>query len=227
MRQKGFSLMSGLTVRTSSRMKRYLHTKPFQVNWETTTLFIKTLRIIRTWDQVDLMSNKHWRNFKSRQYQHLDGIFTNISRRFGRKMEWLHLKIFRSGTTKTSLQPLKQCKKMVQFYYQKEIEMLKLGSTLLQIWQIFVCTNQPMKNSTHSAKVTEICARKLERIWQVDHQLCLRENLFWTKPLSGIQQISANQSLELMRARFTPNQCVRICQQTCTQDGNLIPICNN
>ena len=31
-RQKGFSLMSGLPVQTSSRVKNYLHTKPFSVN---------------------------------------------------------------------------------------------------------------------------------------------------------------------------------------------------
>ena len=42
---KDFSLTSGLTVRTSSRTKTYLHTKPFSVNWETTMSLIKTLRI--------------------------------------------------------------------------------------------------------------------------------------------------------------------------------------
>ena len=57
---KGFSLMSGLTVQTSSRVKNYLHTKPFSVNWETTNLLIKTLRITRTSSQVvDLISSKH------------------------------------------------------------------------------------------------------------------------------------------------------------------------
>ena len=56
---KVFSLMSSLTVRKSLRMKIYLHTKPFSVNRETATLLIKTLRIIRIRDQVDLMNSKH------------------------------------------------------------------------------------------------------------------------------------------------------------------------
>ena len=84
-----------------------------------------------------------------------------------------------------------------------------------------------MKNSTHFAKLTEICARKLERIWQVDHQLCLRGKLLWTKLLSEIHQISANQLLELTPASSILIQGVKTCQHDCTQDGSLIPICKN
>ena len=61
----------------------------------------------------------------------------------------------------------------------------------------------------------------------MDHQLCLREKLLWMKPLSGIHQMSANQWLELMRASSIRIQCVKTCQQDCTQDGSLIPICKN
>ena len=57
--------------------------------------------------------------------------------------------------------------------------------------------------------------------------MCLREKLLWTKHLSGIHQMSANQLLELMRASSIPIQCVKTCQQGCTQDGSLIPICKN
>ena len=91
-RPKTFFLMGGLTVPTRSRMKCYLHTKPFSVNWKTTTPLIKTLGSIRTWYQVDLIGSKHYRNFMSSQYLH--GIITIIYRRFGRNIKWLHLKIF-------------------------------------------------------------------------------------------------------------------------------------
>ena len=37
--------------------------------------------------------------------------------------------------------------------------------------------------------------------------------------------MSANQSLELMRASSIPIQCVKTSQQDCTQNGSLIPIC--
>ena len=84
-----------------------------------------------------------------------------------------------------------------------------------------------MKNSTQFAKLIEICARKLERIWQVDHQLCLRGKLLWTKLLSEIHQISANQLLELTPASSILIQGVKTCQHDCTQDGSLIPICKN
>ena len=39
--------------------ENYLHTKPFSVNWETTTLLIKTFRFIKSWGQVDLISRKY------------------------------------------------------------------------------------------------------------------------------------------------------------------------
>ena len=53
------------------------------------------------------------------------------------------------------------------------------------------------------------------------------EKLLWTKPLLGIHQLSASQSLELMQASYTPIQCVKICQKYCTQDRSLIPISKN
>ena len=79
-------------------------------------------------------------------------------------MERLHLKIFCSDTTtKMLFQPLKQCKKTVQFYHQKEIDMLKLGCTFPNLANN--CLHKSlMKNSTHFAKMVRICARKLERI---------------------------------------------------------------
>ena len=45
--------------------------------------------------------------------------------------------------------------------------------------------------------------------------------------LSEIHQIFVTQSLELMRASFTPIQCVKICQQDCIRDGSLTLICRN
>ena len=87
---------------------------------------------------------------------------------------------------KDVVQVLEAMPKMTQFFSSEKIDMLKLGK-----WQITVCTSQPMKNSTHFLKVKEICARKLERICWVDHQLGSRGKLLWTKNLSGIHQISA------------------------------------
>ena len=43
----------------------------------------------------------------------------------------------------------------------------------------------------------------------MDHQLCFREKLLWTKFLSGIHQKSANQSFEFMKASSIPIQCVK------------------
>ena len=117
---------------------------------------------------------------------------------------------------------LEAMQKTVQFYHQRENYMLKLGCTFPNLANI--CLHKSlMKNSTHFAKMVRICAWKLERIWRVDHQLCLREKLLWMKLLSGIHQISANQSLELMPASSIPIQC----QHDYTLDGSLIPICKN
>ena len=61
----------------------------------------------------------------------------------------------------------------------------------------------------------------------MDHQLCLRGKLLWTKLLSEIHQISANQLSELTPASSILIQGVKTCQHDCTQDGSLIPICKN
>ena len=67
---------------------------------------LSELKIKWTW-----WTKKPWRNVKLRLYQHLDGMITNIYRRLGRNMEWLHFMIYCSGTTtKMLFQPLKQCK---------------------------------------------------------------------------------------------------------------------
>ena len=39
-------------------------------------------------------------------------------------------------------------------------------------------------------------------------------------------QMFVIQSLELMQASFILSQCVMICQQDCTRDGGLTPICS-
>ena len=121
---------------------------------------------------------------------------------------------------------LEAMQKIVQFYHQKKNDMFKLECTFPNLANI--CLHKTlMKNSTHFVKMVRICARKLERIWRVDHQLCLRKKLLWIKLLSVIHQISANQSLELMPGSSIPIQCVKTCQHDCTLDGSLIPICKN
>ena len=82
-----------------------------------------------------------------------------------------------------------------------------------------------MENSTYLAKMIDLCEKIREDMTK--HQMCLRGKLLWTKLLSEIHQISANQPLELMRVNSIPMQYVKICQQVCTNDGNLIPICKN
>ena len=94
---------------------------------------------------------------------------------------------------------------MVQFKHQKEMGRLKLKCTL--------------------AILAIICQLKSTNV--KFHPLCLRLKLLWMEPLSGIHQRSANQSLEMMGASISHIQYVNICQQNCTQDGSLIPICKN
>ena len=165
--RKSFSIIIGLTVGTSSRMKSYLKMKPFSVNWETTTLLMKTLR--------------------------------NSQSELEIKWTW-----WAASTKETSKQ------EMVQFYHHKEIDILKSGFTLPNL------ANFCLHKSTNE---------KSERIWHLDHPLCSCVKLSWMHYLSGIHHISANQSLELMQASSIPIQCLKICQQDCTQDGSLIPIC--
>ena len=181
--KKSLSLTSGLTVRTSSRSKIYLHVKPLSVNGDTTMPMIKTLRIIRTQDQVNLMNNKHWRYFKLRLYQHLDGIITNIYRRLGRNTEWLHFKFFlqwynNNKDVVLTLGAMQNCSVLSS----EKFDISKLGCTLPNSANI--CPQKwTKKNYTQFAKAIKISARKLERLWWMDHQFvyaksCCGQNLY-------------------------------------------------
>ena len=116
--------------------------------------------------------------------------------------------------------------KMVQFYHEKEIDMLKLCCTLLNLAIICLHKSTYKKFYTFCESDRDLC-EKIREHMTGGHQLCLREKLLWIKPLSGIHQMSANQLLELMRASFIPIQCFNTYQQDCTQDGSLIPIFKN
>ena len=78
----------------------------------------------------ELDEQKPSRNFKLRLYQHLDGIISNIYRRLGRSLEWLHFNISCSGTPTMMLCNHWSNAELVQFYHQNKNVMLKFWCTL-------------------------------------------------------------------------------------------------
>ena len=101
---------------------------------------------------------------------------------------------------------------MVQFYHQNKIDMIKLECVLPNL------ANVCLHKSTNK-KFYAFCESDGDFCEKIGEDLTGGPSIvFKRKAVSGTHQISANQSLELMRASSIPIQCVKICQQDCTKD---------
>ena len=111
--------------------------------------------------------------------------------------------------------------KLIQFYHNKGIDMLKLGCPLPNLANICLQKSTNYKFYPFCESDTDLCEKSRDdmtggssivftRKTGVD-ETCIRNS-----------SIFVNQSLELMQAL---SQCVKICQQDCTRDGRLILIC--
>ena len=114
---------------------------------------------------------------------------------------------------------LEALQKMIDFYNEKGIDMLKLGYTLPNL------ANNCFHKSTTAMfyPLTESDKDLLEKIvntWLVDHPWFFQAKLLWTRLLLGIQQTCAKVLSELMLVSFIFSLCVKPCQLVCTRDGN-------
>ena len=121
---------------------------------------------------------------------------------------------------------LEAMRKMIQFYHNKEIDMLKLGCTLPNLANI--C---PHKSTNY--KFYPFC--------ESDKDLCekIREDLIGGPSIVFTQKAvvdetyirnSSNVCKSIVQndaSQLTLSQCVKICQQDCTRDGCMTLICRN
>ena len=122
---------------------------------------------------------------------------------------------------------LETMQKMIQFYHNKGIDMLKLGCTPPNLANICLYRSTNNKFYPFCENDKDLCEKIREGMTGGPSIVFTRKAVVHTKPLSEIHQIFVSQSLELMRASFTPIQCVKKCQQDCIRDGNLTLICRN
>ena len=72
---------------------------------------------------------------------------------------------------------LEAMQKMIQFYHNKGINMLKLGCTLSTLANKYVHTNLQITSFNHFAKVIKVCVKKFEKTCLVDLLLFSLEKL--------------------------------------------------
>ena len=78
-------------------------------------------------------------------------------------MKRLCPKTFYSGAiTRMYIPPWKRCKKKIQFYHNKGIDILKLGFNLLNLANIFLHKSTSYKICPFAKKI-KICVKKLEK----------------------------------------------------------------
>ena len=87
---------------------------------------------------------------------------------------------------------LEAMQKMIEFYHQKEIDMLKLGCIFPNLAK-FACINQQIQSFTLLLEATKTCWRRFVKLWLLVHRLSLHAKLRLTKVLSTKQRICACQ----------------------------------
>ena len=114
--------------------------------------------------------------------------------------------------------------KLVEFYKNKSIQMLELGSNLPNLAKI--C--QHNYTSLNFYPITErdkFCFQKFGKLWMEDCQRCLHVKLL--KLLLTELTSADSQKLELMLANFTFIQCVNLCLNVSTKDMSFMLTCRD
>ena len=115
---------------------------------------------------------------------------------------------------------LEAMQKMIEFYHQKEIDMLKLDCTLPNLANIWLhrSTDSKFHPFTEGAKT---CWRRFVKIWLVFPPLSLHARLWLTKILSAYRRICATQLSAETQANSIPIPCVNQCLLDCIQHGTM------
>ena len=112
--------------------------------------------------------------------------------------------------------------KMIEFYHNNGIDMLKLECTLPNLVNIFVSINQQIQKFVLLQSRLKICWRRYEKIWLVVFLLSLHEKLQSVKVLYANHQTCANQLLVSMLVSFIATHCVNQCLLHCRRNGSTI-----
>ena len=111
--------------------------------------------------------------------------------------------------------------KVIAFYHDKDIDMLKLG-VLYQTWPTFAYTNLLMQYSIHSRKAIKSFWKKFEKMLLVVHLSFINAKLLLMKLSFENLQTYANLLLGLMPANYIPTRCVNPCPPVFIRVGTPI-----
>ena len=117
---------------------------------------------------------------------------------------------------------LEAMQKMIQFYHNKGMDMLKLGCTLPNLANICL-------HKSTNYKFYPFCESDKDLCEKIREDMTGGPSIVFTRKAVVDETFIRDSSniLELMRASFTLSQCVKICQQDCIRDGSLTLICRN
>ena len=125
------------------------------------------------------------------------------------QMSWF--KVFLRWYNNEDVVPtLEAMQKIIAFYHDKSIDILKLGCTLPNLANICL-TNLPMQNFIPSQRQIKTYWKKFEKTLLVAHLSFLLARQLLMKLLSESPQTYANLFLGLMPASYTPTRCVNPC----------------
>ena len=122
---------------------------------------------------------------------------------------------------KDDVPTLEAMQKMIEFYHQKEIGILKLGCTLPSLANSCLHKSQQNRCFTLLPRATKTCWRSFAKICLVVPALSLHAKLWLTRLSSANQRICASQLSALTQAKSIPIRCVNQCLLDFIQDGTM------
>ena len=122
---------------------------------------------------------------------------------------------------------LEAVEEMSQFYHNKRIDMLKLGSTFLKLANICLHNSTNYKFYPFCEKDKDLCEKIREDMTSGTSIMFIPKAVVDETFIRNSSNIYVNQLLELMQASFTLSERVTRCQQYCIRDGSLTLTCKN
>ena len=119
---------------------------------------------------------------------------------------------------------LEAIQKMIEFYHNKRIDMLKLGCTLPSLANICLDKSMDSKFYPFTESDKDLLEQTRENMVGGPSIVFTRKAVVdvYTQLLYANHQTCANQLLVSMLVSFIPTQCVNQCQLDCIRDGSTI-----
>ena len=209
-RRKGIFHMNGSMIRKSSTTLNLHLTKLSLANWVTIIPLIKTLQTFKSLTDGGLTSKEALSKMKMEQPSgNGQGNYEYLTSEWQQEKMCTFKDFLRWCNKKDVVSTLEAMQKMVDFYHNIGIDVVKLGCNLPNPANICLHQSNTAKFYPFTGNNKDFW-RKFVKTWLVDNPLFLHGRLLWVRLLFGIRQTCAKVLSEFILVNFILSLCVNV-----------------